>query len=129
MTKKLTEQWSAGTLKTGSYYIRILTGNEKSDYFDGKKFCFWTDYEVEEVLGPVPSYNEVKRLQEQLDEAKTENNNLLNDIVDLNLTIQHKEEQLKEANDIILKLGKWTYVASDGEPIKISKYLKKWGVK
>lgn len=39
------------------------------------------------------------------------------------------QEQLEEANEIILKLGKWTYVASDGEPIRISKYLKKWGVK
>lgn len=43
--------------------------------------------------------------------------------------IERLQEQLKEANEIILKLGKWTYVASDGEPIRISKYLKKWGVK
>lgn len=54
----LTEKWKNGTLKTGSYYIRIITGNEKSDYFEGKKFCFWSDYEVEEVLAPVPSYKE-----------------------------------------------------------------------
>lgn len=69
MTKTLTKQWRDGTLPTGSYYIRIITGNEKSDYFEGKKFCFWNDYEVEEVLARVPNYDENKRLQEQLKEA------------------------------------------------------------
>lgn len=71
MIKTLTEQWREGTLPRGSYYIRIITGIEKSDFFEGKKFCFWTDYEVEEVLAPVPSYNEYKRLQEQIKEANT----------------------------------------------------------
>lgn len=70
MTKTLTEQWREGTLKTGSYYIRIITGVEKSDYFEGKKFCFWSDYEVEEVLAPVPSYDEYVELLKKLDELK-----------------------------------------------------------
>ena len=68
------------------------------------------------------------KLQEQLDEAKTENNNLLNDLVDLNLTIQHKEEQISEANKLILWCARISWTGDQREDI-FDKYLAKWGVK
>lgn len=71
---------------------------------------------------------ENRHLQEQLDEARTENNNLLNDIVDLNLTIQHKEEQISEANKLILWCAGLSWTGDQREDI-FDKYLAKWGVK
>ena len=77
------------------------------------------------VYGYVPDYFEVKRLQEQLDELQNENNNLCNDIVDLNLTIENKKKQLDEANEILS-----TYRCyDDTEYGKATEYCKKWGVK
>ena len=60
----------------------------------------------------------------------------LDDIEKLEKENKRLKEQMKEANEIILKLGneiilklgEWTYVI-EGKPIKISRYLKKWGVK
>lgn len=78
------------------------------------------------VYGYVPDYFENKRLQEQLDELQNENNNLCNDIVDLNLTIENKEKQLDEANDTILgMIGAGSYQSDEMGNL----YLKKWGVK
>ena len=133
MTKTLTEQWREGTLKSGNYYTVCYKGWSGETFpcnlYYSERIGF--DANVKEVLAPVPSYDEYKRLQEQLDESKTENNNLLNDIVDLNLTIQHKEEQLKEAVDFIEELSE----ACDEEGIlfprqrKKLEEIKKWGVK
>ena len=77
MTKTLTEQWRDGTLPEGLYYIEgkgnydialirnrycpVLTSPYSED----------TVFESEFVpVEPVPSYDEYKRLQEQLKEAR-----------------------------------------------------------
>ena len=106
MTKELTEQWKNGTLKTGSYYIRIITGNEKSDYFEGKKFCFWSDYEVEEVLAPVPSYdhfveltekaNQFSQMVKKVDELEKENAELLEKIEELTTKCNQLAKKVKK---------------------------------
>ena len=75
MTKTLTEQWREGTLKGGYYYIKMKDGEiyiDHTEYQVGEKAYQW-EYsdinEVKEVLEPVPSYEEYKRLQEQINNA------------------------------------------------------------
>ena len=58
----LTEQWKKGELKAGMYYIKFK-GSGKLDWWHG---YYWEDSwseNVEEVLAPVPSYEEWRRLQ------------------------------------------------------------------
>lgn len=71
MTKTLTEQWREGTLPQGNYYVNaknIYNGDlykGEIDHFNGE--AHWFRFAgVEEVLEPVPSYDEYKRLHEQL---------------------------------------------------------------
>ena len=62
MTKTLTEQWREGTLTRGAYYVNRL-GEVRIylvTYEDNKN-----THEIYEVLAPVPSYEEWKRLQER----------------------------------------------------------------
>lgn len=63
MTKTLTEQWLNGTLKKGNYYVNakdFYNGDlykGEIDHFNGE--AHWFRFAgVEEVLAPVPSYNE-----------------------------------------------------------------------
>lgn len=102
MKNKLTEQWRDGTLKTGSYYIRVITGIEKSDFFEGKKFCFWTDYEIEEVLAPVPEYNQFADLSQKVERLEFDNDALeiSRDALEKKLEIATKA--LKETKEKLL---------------------------
>lgn len=74
MTKKLTEQWREGTLPQGNYYI-VIRGIEKEqmmiDYYIPELHHFEIKPSecIKEVLAPVPSYDEIKRLQERLEIA------------------------------------------------------------
>lgn len=72
----LTEKWKAGELEEGYYYIKVnkTLSYVEIDYyhiFGGTRYWNGNDDEdVEEVLAPVPSYEEMQRLQkdaEQLD--------------------------------------------------------------
>lgn len=58
MTKTLTEQWREGTLPVGSYYIKLVGDVERIDFFEGLEWERTKDFGIEEVLGPVPGYNE-----------------------------------------------------------------------
>lgn len=123
MTKSLTEQWKDGTLDYGWYYIKVYWGAGYDVVFDNynattREFVDFDKKAIKEVLAPVPSYEEFVQqrefvkdhqkvliknmnLKQQLDELQTEKNNLLNDIVDLNLTIENRDKQLAEANEVI----------------------------
>ena len=71
MTKTLTEQWKKKELKDGDYYLLNKAGDIVCDYYIeilGHFDSVLTE-NVKEVLAPVPSYDEVKRLQEQLKSA------------------------------------------------------------
>ena len=75
MTKTLTEQWREGTLLEGYYYIRwsFNIDDEPSymiDFYDRENFvggAFINKQHkfIDEVMCVVPSYDEIKRLQEQ----------------------------------------------------------------
>lgn len=61
MTKTLTEQWREGTLKSGTYYIKVKYGDDLIDTFDyyndrNNEWSFVRD--VREVFDIVPSYDE-----------------------------------------------------------------------
>ena len=164
MTKSLTELWKDGELLKGVYYIIDKNGEEQIDYcFTTGEF--WFNSDLKEVLAPVSSYEECKetkeklhlanemwtkwynafcekqkeinKLQEQLDELKTEENSLLNDIVDLNLTIKNRDKQLdivtKALNKIErIKVGKennFSILIAHNYSKEALKEIKKWGVK
>ena len=68
MTKTLTKQWRDGTLPIGTYYILNKKGYEEID----KSIAIgelWNNTDLKEVLAPVPSYDENKRLKKKLEIA------------------------------------------------------------
>lgn len=74
MTKTLTEQWREGTLDQRYYYVKYF-GNGQKPFVEIELKNFLLDLvkvkdrDKIEVLEPVPSYEDYKRLQEQLNEA------------------------------------------------------------
>lgn len=63
MTKTLTEQWREGTLPKGLYYTRSSSGRKGFSIHTGSESHMFSPYDkmanqTEEVLLPVPSYNE-----------------------------------------------------------------------
>lgn len=68
----LTEKWKKGELKGGLYYIRnkahSIKFNQMAFYMVYGEVSYWTnckDEEVEEILAPVPSYEEWWKLKEE----------------------------------------------------------------
>lgn len=65
MTKTLTEQWREGTLEDGFYYIKKnlcgIKDIKTEELFSGE-FCTVPNEYIEEVLEPVPSYDEYQQL-------------------------------------------------------------------
>ena len=138
MTKTLTEQWREGTLNGGYYYLKMKDGNI---FIDHTEYIFWaheirwetkdSSY-VKEVLAPVPSYDEIKRLQEQLKEAR--------EVVKFyaETTVGHKQKdgtygmwvcsgEMAWGNPLDRIKSRMDYICYDPRPAK--KWLKKWGVK
>jgi hypothetical protein len=70
----LTEQWGKGELPCGWYYIKIAD-IVFIDFFEGKVWKNKKDEYIDEVLAPVPSYDEWKEYQE-LDEDNKRNTQL-----------------------------------------------------
>lgn len=66
----LTEKWKKGELKEGFYYIIKENGNEEFDYWFGG---FWENswnFDIKEVLAPVPSYEEWQAKDEENQQLK-----------------------------------------------------------
>ena len=65
MIKDLTEQWKNGELENGEYYVQTTLEVEKLEYIKEHNGFGYDETEwVEEVLAPVPSYEEIQELQE-----------------------------------------------------------------
>ena len=101
----LTEQWKKGKLDRDRYYIKYR-GNYVSDNWHGD--CWedsWSEY-VEEVLAPVPTYEEWQELNKDIDtitELWKQERSQLNEKIQLigKLTVQvvdlkEENQQLKE---------------------------------
>lgn len=79
MTKTLTEKWREGTLESGHYYIqwsfdcdprpRNMIDFFDKEYSDGGEFMLQQHKYIDEVLAPVPSYEEWKDISESEDKA------------------------------------------------------------
>lgn len=136
MTKTLTEQWREGTLPAGEYYVKDSNGVEIDGYYPENSwergFINHSKYEVEEVLAPVPTYEEYKNMDVEIDKLSdllTETNNKWTKTIKENKKLK---EQLKEANSIItgeihlVRRKDNEYVCESPEIIN---YKKKWGVK
>ena len=94
-TPTLTEQWKKGELEDGDYYVKTRQGIIIIDYFDVDEFSYDTNHYVEEVLAPVPSYEEWQELISKKNWCNARAKNLL----DKN---QKLKELLKECNYMIL---------------------------
>lgn len=148
MSKTLTEQWREGTLPGDCYYILIKNGHIRKDrtcfysHTDEQCFCFTSNKDIQEVLEPVPSYDVVKKLQEQLKEVQQELQIRINDNADMYAKLCNALMQLEEANNTLKKIA--IAMACDPSDIKViipeycveqdvldncNKYFEKWGVK
>ena len=101
MTKSLTEQWHDGKLPDDCYYILTENGHIRKDrpcfysHTDEQCFCFTPNKDIEEVLCPVPSYEEhLGLLSDQL--AK-------NEAVEINAELEAENKRLKEQLAIAIK--------------------------
>jgi len=131
MSEELTKKWKNGTLSLNYYYIKLQSGKYGIDHtvmsIDGDlpktKFAY-SNFAIEEVLAPVPTYDEYKELVFKANKPA----NPLSDCMMTYDTEREKEivapllEQLKEANELIKDYG-------DEYPNVVSDYIKKWGVK
>ena len=76
MSKELTEQWRNGTLPFGLYYVKTTYGDIRTDetvYLVGKKRYRWQYTDIcclEEVISPVPTYNQFVELTEKIEELE-----------------------------------------------------------
>ena len=122
MTKSLTEKWKDGELEDDVYYVKFYTTNPPhimevgTEYLETLSKFNGTDRA--EVLAPVPSYEEWKRLQEQLDEA---NEVIQKDFDSFDYIHSHIGSNQSNYNAL---MSATSYAISD-----IRKYLNKWGVK
>ena len=80
MTKSLTEKWKNGELKTGAYYIEWSYDCDPRpsymiDFFDKEyndgEFMLQRHKYIDEVLAPVPAYDEYKQFADLSKKVKT----------------------------------------------------------
>lgn len=137
MSKELTEKWKKKELKDGDYYVLNKAGDIVCDYYIeilGHFDSVLTE-NVKEVLAPAPSYDEYKELvkkSDKLDKIMSDavtNQGDCQQIVEDNLNRQIKrlQEQLNEANDIIISIAVMPRFPINPELCR--EYLEKWGVK
>ena len=71
--KSLTEQWQEGELKEGHYYTLLDTDSKMIEInycWDDGCFQDYCDNMIEEVLAPVPSYEEYQQLVSKTDKLE-----------------------------------------------------------
>ena len=103
----LTQDWKDGKLPAGWYYIKI-SDIVFIDFFEGKVWKNKKDEYIDEVLAPVPSYDELK---------ESYNCMLENEVLRL------KNAQLKELLKECFEYIDWT--DGTGSPISQQKILDK----
>ncbi len=111
MSKELTKKWKSGELECGEYYLKYTDGTTDREYLDwanvygvAQEKGFSTEpCDIEEVLAPVPTYDEWEELQESNDGlSKLMFKSLMNRFVKADEERERLEEQLKEANNLLL---------------------------
>ena len=145
MTKSLTDKFQDGSFEFGVYYCKTKEdGILKLELFHegdghGYAYCYGEEecyrYEdIEEVLAPVPSYDEWKEITESEDQAHVHLQDEREKNMCLEGWIENLEKQLKEANQVIKKYMSVAFgIRSEEEKPTVLQlafyYLTKWGVK
>lgn len=111
MTKTLTEQWRDGEL-FGFYYVK--EPKEEPKIHNVSEMDYLLDEYGVEVLAPVPRYDKIKRLQEQLKEA--------NEVIKYYATADLSDWEYIDGEEVFVEKG----AANEKETAE--NYLKKWGV-
>jgi hypothetical protein len=89
----LTEKWKSGKLEDGDYYIKT-SGVIIQMYFDGLYFEGADEEDIQEVLAPVPSYEELQQLRQLLKECKDYFGDIVVQIEDYEYTMARKTARM-----------------------------------
>ena len=138
MSKELTEKWKNSELPEDCYYILDKNGHirkERTCYYSHTEeqcFCFMSNKDIEEVIEPVPSYDEYKELTQKV--GRLELDSEAQDQVITHLQDENKKlkEQIDEANELIkiaTPLFGFGSEKADAELSNFKRYLIRWGVK
>lgn len=135
MSKELTDKWKAEKLKQAFYYLKFpdMDISEIYTLYDMERFRYVKDSDKIEVLAPVPSYEEYKQVNEDVDKLSdllTKTNKGWEKTIKENKKLQ---EQLKDAEEALRFYDSKDFhyevdgVVMGAEPAH--KYKIKWGVK
>lgn len=126
MTKSLTEQWRDGELHFGFYYVKFP--NEEPQTYSSeylKSFNVVKEAGRIDILAPVPSYDEYKKLAQKihiLNEANMKLKNELGQFAEDSKTIERLKEQLEIAR---VALGQIAMFSSDKvDAVQCAKAIK-----
>lgn len=119
MTKtpeELTEDWEAGKLEDGLYYILLENGKtpiseletwyrtnieESKEYYEtAQVFYGYSDNMISEVLAPIPTYDEYKAMQDQIADAERQIEKLKEENVE---NLGYIGGLLNEGNEQVIK--------------------------
>lgn len=136
-SEQLTEQWKKGELPCGWYYIKI-SDIVFIDFFEGKVWKNKKDEYIDEVLAPVPSYDEWQASENYIDYLKqcisvyeskdkqaTETSIAYNELLEENTKLK---ELLRECKEVIKNVDTYygNYDSTNGYLVinKIDEVLK-----
>lgn len=106
----LTEQWKKGELSDGYYYCKLILNNMKPSVERCKAHCIPMGVSAdkgEEVLAPVPSYEEWKELIESEEKSHLQADSYYNKILELKDLLKEVKYYLPEFEtpmDILAKI-------------------------
>lgn len=106
-SEQLTEQWKKGELPSGWYYLKV---NEElancpviaecvDDYNLGLPLSYFYDFDVakiEQVLAPVPSYDELQNMNKAVNECMSANIKLVEQNAQLKKLLKKANKFLKD---------------------------------
>ncbi len=129
MTKtpeELTEEWKAGKLAAGYYYIKFKNGEiETQDNLIGG-FLMNMKNPIIQVIAPVPTYDEYKAMQAELDEFKRTFTSYVGKPIDYDIACEtvnkllDDKEQLKKE----LESARWYQTVQNEDIGKLRGLLK-----
>lgn len=112
----LTDDWKAGKLEDGLYYILLENGKtpiseletwyrtnieESKEYYETEQaFYGYSDNMISEVLAPVPTYDEYKAMQDQIADAERQIEKLKEENVE---NLGYIGGLLNEGNEQVIK--------------------------
>lgn len=149
MSKELTEQWRNGTLECGEYYLKYTDGTTDREYLDwanvygvvSEKGFSTEPCDIEEVLDPVPTYEEWVKIGTWYTEKS--HNELLKKIEKLEMQresdrmaveegaelVAELEDRLKEAEEVIKFYANADGLTNQEKQMTAEKYHLVYGLK